>query len=84
MNPGSVEKQTTKCDKLKVGDVVQFTVKIEVTSCPKDPKDWKQTIKIYPVGIDESLIIDLEMLCDCPCERVGHKVIFLNNLRQST
>lgn len=53
---------------------MNFTVEIEVTSCPKDPKDWKQTIKIYPVGLTESLIVDLEMLCDCPCERAGHKV----------
>lgn len=58
----------------QVGDVVTFTVEIEVTSCPKDRKDWKQTLQIYPVGINESLIIDLEMLCDCPCERPGQKV----------
>lgn len=29
-------------------------------------------IQIYPVGINESTIIDLEMLCSCPCEKPTH------------
>ena len=62
---------TSKCDNLTVGDVVSFTAQILVTSCPADPRDWNQVIQIYPVGINESLIIDLEMLCSCPCERPG-------------
>lgn len=63
---------TNKCDGLKVGDVVSFEAEIVVTSCPKDPKDWEQTFQIYPVGINESLIVDLTMLCSCPCEHPGH------------
>nr|CAD7426152.1 unnamed protein product [Timema monikensis] len=69
---GSV-KQTSKCDGLKVGTQVRFEAEIKVTSCPTDSKDWNQIIEIYPVGIKESLIVDLEMLCDCPCERRGHR-----------
>lgn len=68
------QEPTNKCDGLKVGDVVKFTAEIMVTSCPLDPRDWHQTIQIYPVGINESLIVDLVMLCDCPCERRGHPV----------
>ncbi|XP_021913854.1 integrin beta-PS isoform X1 [Zootermopsis nevadensis] len=63
--------QTNKCDGLKVGDVVKFEAEVEVTNCPSDPKKWKQIFKIYPVGINESLIVDLEMLCSCPCEQEG-------------
>lgn len=63
---------TTKCEGLKVGDIVSFTAEIVVTSCPQNPKDWFQTFKIYPVGINESLIVDLEMLCSCGCEKPGH------------
>lgn len=40
----------------------------QVTRCPADPAEWKQTFQIYPVGINESLVIDLEMICDCACE----------------
>lgn len=66
--------QTNKCDGLKVGDVVKFEAEVEVTNCPLDPKKWKQIFKIYPVGINESLIVDLEMLCSCPCEHEGDPV----------
>ncbi|XP_037934909.1 integrin beta-PS-like isoform X1 [Teleopsis dalmanni] len=62
---------TAKCDDIKVGQLVYFTAQISVTSCPADPRDWKQTIQIYPVGLNESLIIDLELLCSCPCEKPG-------------
>ncbi|XP_077302935.1 position-specific antigen beta subunit myospheroid isoform X2 [Arctopsyche grandis] len=69
---GGTSTLTSKCDGLKVGDTVEFTAEIMVTSCPKDPKEWHQVFQIYPVGINESLIVDLEMLCDCPCERPGN------------
>ncbi|XP_023167612.1 integrin beta-PS isoform X1 [Drosophila hydei] len=63
--------KTNKCGGLKVGDKVTFTAQITVTKCPTDPRHWNQAIQIYPVGINESMIIDLEMLCSCPCEHVG-------------
>uniref|UniRef100_A0A1I8PZ80 Integrin beta n=1 Tax=Stomoxys calcitrans TaxID=35570 RepID=A0A1I8PZ80_STOCA len=71
LNSGSNELETAKCDGLKVGDIVTFNAKIMVTSCPADPAEWNQVIQIYPVGINESLIVNLEMLCSCDCERPG-------------
>uniref|UniRef100_A0A1I8PFU3 Integrin beta n=1 Tax=Stomoxys calcitrans TaxID=35570 RepID=A0A1I8PFU3_STOCA len=71
LNSGSNELETAKCDGLKVGDIVTFSAKIMVTSCPADPAEWNQVIQIYPVGINESLIVNLEMLCSCDCERPG-------------
>ena len=61
--------------------MITFKIELEVLYCPKDAKDWKQTFQIYPVGLNESLVIDLEMLCDCPCERPENKVsqIFFKN-----
>lgn len=76
---GENRVQTNKCDGLKVGNVVSFETEIVVTSCPADPKEWKQTFQIYPVGINESLTIDLEMLCSCPCEREGHSMFERNS-----
>ncbi|XP_046391367.1 integrin beta-PS isoform X2 [Ischnura elegans] len=66
-------KQTNKCDGLKVGTNVMFSAKIEVTKCSEKRDEWKQTFQIYPVGINESLIVDLEMICDCPCENPGNE-----------
>jgi len=65
-------RQTNKCSGLKVGTKVMFTAKIEVVKCPKDPREWKQTFQIYPVGINESVIVDLEMICQCDCEKPGN------------
>jgi len=65
-------RQTNKCSGLKVGTKVTFTAKIEVIKCPKDPREWRQTFQIYPVGINESVIVDLEMLCQCNCEKPGN------------
>ncbi len=52
--------------------------KIEVLKCPKDPREWRQTFQIYPVGINEAVVVNLEMLCQCDCERPGHEAYIPN------
>lgn len=66
------EIETRKCEGVRVGQKVTFSAEIELVQCPPNPKDWFQKIRIYPVGINENLIINLEMLCGCACERPGH------------
>jgi protocadherin alpha len=63
------KEETNICKGLRVGDTVTFEAKIEVTSCPRNPNEWNQTIQIYPVGLNDALIIDLEMICECDCEK---------------
>lgn len=63
---------------IQVGTVVNFSAEIEVASCPADKREWKQTFKIYPVGIQEYLVVDLEMLCECPCENPSSPVREVN------
>lgn len=67
----------------KVGDVVEFTAEITLKECPKDRNKWKQMFTIYPVGVSESLTVELEMLCDCPCEHPGHHVSIIKNILES-
>jgi len=67
-------KESSKCDKLMIAEEVQFIVQIQVLKCPDDPKDWKQTIKISPVGSQEAIHVNLEMNCDCACEHQEHHV----------
>jgi integrin beta 1 len=57
---GNERMQTNTCKGLKVGDVVQFETEIVVTSCPADLKERNQTFQIYPVGVGESLTVNLE------------------------
>lgn len=73
LNATGDKVNTNKCGNIKVGDIINFRVDLEVLKCPKDPAERFQTIQIYPVGINESLIIDLEMLCSCECEKPGDR-----------
>ncbi len=57
--------------------VVVLAAKIEVVKCPKDPREWRQVFEIYPVGINEKVLVDLEMMCQCDCEKPGHRVRIL-------
>ncbi|XP_042227152.1 integrin beta-PS-like isoform X2 [Homarus americanus] len=70
---GGQEKETSVCQGLRVGDQVEFRAEITVEKCPEKREDWRQVIGIYPVGLRENLTIDLEMLCDCQCERPGNE-----------
>lgn len=72
LNPDGELIQTDRCDNLKVGSLIEFKIQLEILECPKDPKEWNQLITIKPVAGDESLTVDLTMLCDCLCERPGH------------
>jgi len=62
-------KETNVCKDLKVGSTITFDIDVEVKSCPKRSSEYNQTIQIYPVGLNEALIIDLEMICECDCEK---------------
>lgn len=98
---GTTLHENNKCDGLKVGTTVNFTISIEVAKkkknttillqerkhyrfnfqvleCPVNQSDRKQTLKFYPVGVNEVMNLELEMICDCPCERSGHPVRLLD------
>jgi len=53
---------------------IWFLAKIEVVKCPKDPREWHQVFEIYPVGINEKVLVELDMMCQCDCETPGHRV----------
>ncbi|XP_077255158.1 integrin beta-PS isoform X1 [Temnothorax americanus] len=67
-----------ECGGLRVGNIIEFEVVLKVVECPKNSKDWHQTMEIKPRGLNESLTIDLEIICDCPCENPGHRGYQLN------
>ncbi|XP_076668344.1 integrin beta-PS [Andrena cerasifolii] len=66
-------KERRECGGLRVGDVVEFEVALKAVECPADSGEWQQSMQIKPRGINESLAIDLSIICDCPCERPGHR-----------
>lgn len=66
---GQRKESTSVCKGLRVGDSVDFDITLLVESCPPNRHDWKQTIKVYPVGLNDALYIDLEIICECECEK---------------
>lgn len=73
---GGPLRNTKKCDAIKVGNQVQFEITITATSCLTD---HHQTLKIYPIGIDEALILDIDIICSCECERSTHETFQTNS-----
>lgn len=63
-----VMKRRNVCKGLKVLDTVTFNVTVKFSFCP-DKENWNQTIQIYPVGLNEYLDVQLEMICECDCEK---------------
>ncbi|XP_054006047.1 integrin beta-PS-like [Hylaeus anthracinus] len=61
-----------ECGGLRVGNVVEFEVALKAVDCPTNSSEWRQTMKIKPRGINESMTIDVSIVCDCPCDRPGH------------
>jgi integrin beta 1 len=47
--------ETSKCDGLKVGNKVEFTVEVEVPACPENRSEWSQKFLIYPVRTEGGL-----------------------------
>lgn len=46
----------------------------QAVECLANSSEWQQSMQIKPRGINESLTIDLSIICDCPCDRPGHRV----------
>lgn len=77
--PNAAQLPTAKCEGLKVGDSVTFSAEITVVECPKNKHERMQTIQIYPVGINETLTVNLEMICGCDCENPLDKTYITNS-----
>lgn len=69
LNPTGPLLQTNKCDGLKVGQLVEFDIEVELLSCPISKDEWQSRFYIYPVGVNENLTVQVEMLCDCGCSK---------------
>ena len=59
---------------------VSFGVTIDVKECPKEGQT-NRTLNIYPVGLTEKLVIELDLICQCDCELEGALVGTLNARR---
>lgn len=63
------------CSNIHVGEIINFTASIRPIKC-QNAGAFPQIIKIKPEGIGESLEIELEVLCECPCEKPNNPDFF--------
>ncbi|XP_018328514.1 integrin beta-PS [Agrilus planipennis] len=56
------------CKEVPLNELVDFTAVIRPLECHKQ----QQIIKIKPDGIDEYLLVELEIICECDCEKPNY------------
>ncbi|RWS14876.1 integrin beta-PS-like protein [Dinothrombium tinctorium] len=66
---GDERKETAECKGLHVGTTIDYDIVIEVLKCPENPNERNQTIVIKPSTLSDQLIINLEIICECDCEK---------------
>lgn len=54
-----------------------FSAEITVKACPKDRQQWTKEVVIRPVGYQEKLVIELDIICECECENSENEVCVL-------
>lgn len=62
---GTTLKKTNKCEGIANGQEVEFDIQITLDECPENPAEWRQEIEIRQVGLDESMIVVVEMDFGC-------------------
>ncbi|GAB6024644.1 hypothetical protein CHUAL_009784 [Chamberlinius hualienensis] len=64
---------TKYCGDLQTGDTVLFETTLRLDHCPPGKANWTRNITIYPIGLNDVLEIELQMICDCDCEQSEKK-----------
>ncbi len=60
--------ETSSCDGLRIKERVDFEVELTLTKCPADDTKLKPLI-INAQGIGERVVINIDPLCECDCEK---------------
>lgn len=64
-----IYQETNVCNGLKEGTTVGFQITVQVNHCPENKKDHKYIFNISPLGLSETVTVELDLLCECDCER---------------
>ncbi|MEE6489434.1 hypothetical protein FKM82_015557 [Ascaphus truei] len=68
-NNETVSPSSKRCQHIKVGDRVSFNVTISSTSCETNTRH----IVIKPVGLQDSLEIEIHSECSCHCQKAAEE-----------
>ncbi|GJQ85657.1 hypothetical protein Trydic_g20205 [Trypoxylus dichotomus] len=70
------------CSNLQLDEVVEFTATIKPLDCIEGSN--VQRIQIKPEGVNEALIVELEVTCTCDCENPANSEYISNSTRCNT
>ncbi|XP_041365225.1 integrin beta-1-B-like [Gigantopelta aegis] len=68
---GKVMQTTNECSGLELGESVVFDVTINVS--PELCKRTRRSFDIQAVGLAEKLTLNLDLICECECEKPGNE-----------
>ena len=68
-------RESSVCKDIEIGSSVEFVAKITATSCLDAPR----TLAITPIGINQTLAVEIETVCSCSCEENPSKTAELCN-----
>lgn len=64
---GDEEILTDSCQNVELGKSIDFVAEIQARECLESPV----TIAISPVGLNQTLHVVVDTICDCQCELPG-------------
>ncbi len=67
---GGQEVETDSCNNVDLGRTVRFAAEIQARRCLNDTVDHGFTVS--PIGLNQTLAVKVETICECPCEQDGH------------
>ncbi|RWS22001.1 Integrin beta-PS-like protein [Leptotrombidium deliense] len=70
---GNTKKEGKACGNIHTGDTIEFDVTIALTYCPPRAVKRNQTIRIKPLTLNDEIVIDLQIVCDCECEKAWNQ-----------
>ena len=76
--------ETNTCDGLKIKEKVDFEVEITLTKCPTDLEKFKRVVNIVAAGINERIVVNLDTICSCDCEKEDQLTVKKSFMRKKT
>lgn len=72
-------QETDRCFDLALGAQVEFEIELELLNCPfmmNEKEKKREIIRISPVGLNlqEGLLVNVEMACNCDCEKLTNHI----------
>lgn len=65
--------ESSTCQDVQVDDQLEFQIIVEAIRCPLKG-NHKERVKINPIGLDEGLILDIEIISSCDCEKSSQAI----------